>query len=306
MPSVQSLPPAGQQATNHAASSSRESSGNISATTGTDCDHPLVTARAGSKGDVGAKPGVDAAVQGQHQSAQIGNSHCQPSANAAATMLSQSIPSGLTDTTAKSHQASYDMRQSSFCSDAKPLMQPDCMHIADGSMHEDQCSPGCHPGRQHSTPALKGQKAQGHSTEAQSTDGKNTGGQIAEQSAGIQNAQQNAEGQSAEGQNAKGEIAIAQSTAGHSAERQITEKQGSEGSSAEGSSVMRQPPHKVEYTGLHRSKALPPSQQPEGNAVANDTDLDRMFEFQVQHIKESAVMLPEPAEVLVTDLLDYR
>ena len=34
--------------------------------------------------------------------------------------------------------------------------------------------------------------------------------------------------------------------------------------------------------------------------------LDQMLELQLQRIKDSAVMLPEPAEILVTDLFDHR
>ena len=38
----------------------------------------------------------------------------------------------------------------------------------------------------------------------------------------------------------------------------------------------------------------------------SEAALDQMLELQLQRIKDSAVMLPEPAEVLVTDLFDHR
>ena len=41
------------------------------------------------------------------------------------------------------------------------------------------------------------------------------------------------------------------------------------------------------------------------NSVS-EAALDKMLELQLQRIKDSAVMLPEPAEVLVTDLFDHR
>ena len=41
-------------------------------------------------------------------------------------------------------------------------------------------------------------------------------------------------------------------------------------------------------------------------AAATEVDMDRMLALQLQRIRQSAVMLPEPAEVLVTDLLDHR
>ena len=40
--------------------------------------------------------------------------------------------------------------------------------------------------------------------------------------------------------------------------------------------------------------------------TVSDAAMDQMLAMQLQRIKDSAVMLPEPAEVLVTDLLDYR
>ena len=118
--------------------------------------------------------------------------------------------------------------------------------------------------------------------------------------------EQSAEDQNAEANRAEEQIVEKQGAEAHSAEEEGAEEQAAEGQSAKGGTAIKQSPNKVDYTQSNRFKAVAPVQQPKGSAVGNATDLDKMFELQVQHIKASAVMLPEPAEVLVTDLLDYR
>ena len=45
---------------------------------------------------------------------------------------------------------------------------------------------------------------------------------------------------------------------------------------------------------------------PDGRSHATETDHTAMLQQQLDRIRQSAVMLPEPAEVLVSDLVDHR
>lgn len=58
-------------------------------------------------------------------------------------------------------------------------------------------------------------------------------------------------------------------------------------------------------SGLAQSQSEAKGVLPEENSLS-EAALDKMLELQLQRIKDSAVVLPEPAEVLVTDLFDHR
>lgn len=59
------------------------------------------------------------------------------------------------------------------------------------------------------------------------------------------------------------------------------------------------------HSGLGQSQSGAEGVLPEESPVS-EAALDKMLELQLQRIKDSAVMLPETAEVLVTDLFDHR